>query len=72
VASVIVSIRTMSRRRQPSELVEFTVTGQFVGQFSVDPGIGAAFGLAVAVSGDRVRFAAVDDATNVLDIWDLD
>jgi hypothetical protein len=57
---------------QPSELVEFTVSGQFVGQFSIDPGIGAAFGLAVAVSGDRVRFAAVDDATNVLDIWDLD
>jgi hypothetical protein len=25
----------------------------------------------VRVSGDQIRFAAVDDATNVLDIWDL-
>jgi hypothetical protein len=56
---------------QPSELVEFTPSGQFVAQFSVDPGQGAAFGLAVHVSGDQIRFAAVDDATNVLDIWDL-
>jgi hypothetical protein len=56
---------------QPSELVEFTIAGQFVGQFSVDPGLGAAFGLAVSTSGNRERFAAVDDATNVLDVWDL-
>ena len=56
---------------QPSELVEFTVGGQFVAQFSVDPGLGAAFGLAVEASGNTERFAAVDDATNVLDIWDL-
>jgi len=56
---------------QPSELVEFTPSGQFVAQFSVDPGQGAAFGLAVHVSGNQIRFAAVDDATNVLDIWDL-
>jgi hypothetical protein len=56
---------------QPSELVEFTVGGQFVGQFSVDPSLGAAFGLAVEASGNKERFAAVDDATNVLDIWDL-
>lgn len=56
---------------QPSELVEFTVAGQFVGQFSVDPSLGAAFGLAVEVSGNQERFAAVDDATNILDIWNL-
>jgi len=56
---------------QPSELVEFTVAGQFVGQFSVDPSSGAAFGLAVEVSGNTERFTAVDDETNVLDIWDL-
>jgi sugar lactone lactonase YvrE len=56
---------------QPSELVEFTTSGQFVGQFSVDPSQGAAFGLALDSSGNRVTFAAVDDATNVLDIWDL-
>jgi hypothetical protein len=56
---------------QPSELVEFTRAGQFVAQFSVDPGQGAAFGIALHVSGDKIRFAAVDDATNVLEIWDL-
>ena len=56
---------------QPSELVEFTVGGQFVAQFSVDPSQGAAFGLNVQTSGNEERFAAVDDATNVLDIWDL-
>ena len=57
---------------QPSELVEFTPAGQFVAQFSVDPGQGAAFGIAVRVSGNRIRFVAVDDATNVLDIWALE
>ena len=67
---------------QPSELIEFTVTGQFVGNFSLDPGQGAAFGLAVEASGHnehggakfentRSRFIAVDDATNALDIWEL-
>jgi len=57
---------------QPSELVEFTPAGQFVAQFSVDPGQGAAFGVAVRVSGNQIRFVAVDDATNVLDIWALE
>ncbi len=57
---------------QPSELVEFTPSGQFVAQFSVDPSQGAAFGIAVRVSGNRIRFVAVDDATNVLDIWALE
>ena len=73
--------------KQPSELVEFTVRGRFVGQFSVDPNQGAAFGLAVEESGGGneehggfmeegrnhrgVRFVAVEDATNALDIWDL-
>lgn len=56
---------------QPSELVEFTPEGQFIGQFSVDPNQGAAFGLALHFSGNVGTFAAVDDATNVLDIWTL-
>jgi hypothetical protein len=56
---------------QPSELVEFTTTGQFVAQFSVDSSQGAAFGIALDVSGNKLRFAAVDDALNVLDIWTL-
>lgn len=54
-----------------NELVEFTTTGQFVAQFQVDPGAGgAAFGLAFSPNGD-LRFAAVDDNTNMLDIWDV-
>jgi uncharacterized protein (TIGR03118 family) len=46
---------------QPSELVEFTKTGQFVGQFSVDPATGGAFGLAVGTIDGQFRVAAVDD-----------
>jgi uncharacterized protein (TIGR03118 family) len=54
---------------QPSELVEFTPAGQFVGQFSIDTGQGGAFGLAVTDTGGVLRLAAVDDVTNSLDIW---
>jgi hypothetical protein len=57
----------------PSELVEFTKTGQFVAQRSVDKsGIGGAFGIALETqTGGVVRFAAVDDITNSVDIWVL-
>ncbi|HEY7311872.1 MAG TPA: TIGR03118 family protein [Gemmataceae bacterium] len=55
---------------QSNELVEFTPRGQFVGQFQIDPGApGAAFGLAVQQVGNQVRFAAVDDNTNKLNVW---
>jgi hypothetical protein len=54
---------------QPSALVEFTPTGKFVGQFSVDPGTGGAFGIALQASGGELRFAAVDDNSNTLDVW---
>jgi len=54
---------------QPSEIVEFTRSGQFVAQFSVDPAPGSAFGLAIRTIEDGFIFATVDDATNVLDIW---
>ena len=46
---------------QPSELVEFTPTGQFVGQFSIDPNNAGAFGIALSSVGGRLRLAAVDD-----------
>jgi hypothetical protein len=36
---------------------------------SVDSAAGSAFRLALEPSGNRFRFAAVDDGTNVLDIW---
>ena len=54
---------------QTSELVEFTPNGQFVGQFSIDPNPGGAFGLAVTNTGGVLRLAAVEDVTNSLDIW---
>jgi hypothetical protein len=57
---------------QQNELVEFTPQGQFVGQFMIDPGNpGAAFGLAVTFSDGEIRFAAVNDNTNMLEVWDI-
>ena len=53
----------------PSELVEFTPSGQFVGQFSIDPNPDGPFGLAVTNVGGVLRLAAVDDNTNSLDVW---
>jgi hypothetical protein len=59
-------------QNQPSELVEFTVHGQFIGQLSVDPAEGGAFGLnIVQATDDVVRFAAVDDNANTITIWKL-
>jgi hypothetical protein len=46
----------------PSEIVEFTNDGIFVGQLSIDPVAGAAFGIAIVQGNDSsVRFAAVND-----------
>ena len=56
---------------QPSEIVEFTVQGQFIKQISVDPAQGGSFGLAVTTKGDVATFAAVDDNASVLLIWTL-
>jgi len=47
---------------QPSELVEFTEDGKFVGESNVDAAQGGAFGIGIGTLGDdRFRFAAVDD-----------
>ena len=57
---------------QPSEIVEFTVKGQFVGEISVDANPGGAFGLKASKVIDNVyRFAAVDDNANAITIWTL-
>lgn len=57
---------------QPSEIVEFTIQGKFVKQLSVDPSQGGSFGLAVEVlRNDMSTFAAVDDVTNTLLIWNV-
>ena len=51
-------------------LVEFTRSGKFVGQFQLDNGGGgAAFGIAMSEVNGEIRFAAVDDNTNTLDVW---
>jgi hypothetical protein len=55
---------------QPSELVEYSATGVFLGQMSVDPNNGGAFGLAINNMGwGTFRLAAVDDNANNLNIW---
>jgi hypothetical protein len=54
---------------QPSEIVEFTPSGTFVKELSVDQAPGSAFGLAVNVSGGTASFAAVDDNTATLFVW---
>ena len=56
---------------QPSEIVEFTITGKFVGQLSVDKAQGGSFGLAVSTVNNVSRLAAVDDNTATLTIWTL-
>jgi hypothetical protein len=53
----------------PSTIVEIQSNGTFVSRFSIDPAPGSAFGLALDQSGAQSRFAAVDDGTNVLDVW---
>ena len=58
-------------REIQNALEEFTRQGQFVTQFQVDPGNpGGAFGIAVTpLEGQVLRFAAVDDNQNTVNIW---
>lgn len=54
---------------QPSELVEYSTTGQFLAQMPVDPNNSGAFGLAVNNLGwGTIRMAWVDDNANTLSI----
>ena len=54
----------------PSEIVEFTKSGEFIREFNVDAGQGGAFGLAVVESHDaKFNFAAVDDVPNDLAVF---
>jgi hypothetical protein len=53
-----------------NDLVEFTPQGQFIANFQVDNGPGGgAFGIGITGSEGRLRFAAVDDDQNTLNIW---
>jgi hypothetical protein len=59
---------------QPSEIVEFTKTGAFVRELSIDPNLGGSFGLATAFttpSRKAAQFAAVDDNASTLTIWNI-
>jgi hypothetical protein len=56
---------------QPSEIVEFTTSGQFVKELPVDPNQGGAFGLGVQKIGASAQFAAVDDNQANIRIWSL-
>lgn len=56
---------------QPSEIVEFTIQGQFVKEIAVDPAQGGSFGLAVQAGRYSTIFAAVDDNTASLFRWVL-
>jgi hypothetical protein len=52
---------------RPSELVEFTPMGGAIGQLSLDPAQGAAFGLAMRVTNNVLDLVTVNDDTNHLD-----
>jgi hypothetical protein len=52
---------------QPSELIEFTPTGQFVGELSLDPALGAAFQLAVQSTRHTVTIATLNDDLDTVD-----
>lgn len=54
----------------PSEIVEFTKSGEFVGEFNVDAGQGGAFGLATSRK-FYFNFATVNDNTNSIDVFAL-
>ena len=56
----------------PSEIIEFTKSGEFVRQFNVDASQGGAFGIATVLSGSPpFNFAAVDDVPNVISVYSL-
>jgi hypothetical protein len=55
----------------PSEIVEFTIGGEFVKQISLDPAFGGAFGLAVQAGQNQSTLAAVDDNTATIDIFHI-
>jgi DNA-binding beta-propeller fold protein YncE len=54
----------------PSEIVEFTVSGQFVREYNVDSSQGGAFGLDTLHEG-AFNYAVIDDVTNNLSVYRL-
>jgi hypothetical protein len=56
---------------QPSELVEITRAGAFVSQFSIFPSQGAPFGIALSATTSTISLAAVNDDTNMLQVYTI-
>jgi hypothetical protein len=56
---------------QPSEIVEFTASGAFVRQFSIDPNIDGPFGIAIGEFSKANELAYVNDNRNALFVWRL-
>ena len=56
---------------EPSEIVEFTRSGRFVRQYSVDPNLGSAFALGIVEHDDSQVFAYVDDFLSTCTILNL-
>jgi hypothetical protein len=54
---------------QPSEIVEITQKGQFVGQFSTFNQTAAPFGIGVGVSGNAVTVGVVNDDNNTINVY---
>jgi DNA-binding beta-propeller fold protein YncE len=55
----------------PSEIVEFTRWGEFIGEYNVDASEGGAFGLDTRTTGPgQINYAVIDDVTNSLLITD--
>jgi hypothetical protein len=52
----------------PSEIVEFTVWGQFVREYNVDSSQGGAFGLDT-LRDAKFNLAVIDDVTNNLTVY---
>ncbi len=64
------AINTSETAPPANLIIELTPAGGLVGSVQVDTGAaGGAFGIAVSSSGGEIRFAAVDDDTNTLDVW---
>jgi hypothetical protein len=56
----------------PSEIVEFTIWGQFVREYDVDPSQGGAFGIDTVLAPEaRYNYAVVDDVTNSISVVHL-
>jgi len=56
---------------QPSEIVEFTIGGKFVSEFSIDNNIDGPFGIAIENLGHASQFAYLNDNKNTLTVWRL-